>query len=89
MKHLLTTKQAIRIVKKAQRVKFLLNIRLNANTDKGTYFEDQCASYVEISKKDALRIVSNMLSEIIEERGGRITILETTSLGCIQYWIGQ
>lgn len=81
VQHLLTTKEAIEFVKRVDRTNsglFCVSIRLDARIvdSEASVFPDCLASYLEISRRQALRVVSNLLSPTIEARGGRITIDE-------------
>jgi hypothetical protein len=93
--HLLTREQAIAFVKKVDRENsghFCLRVRLDAriegNPDR--IFPDALFSYLNISRKEALRLVSDMLSPTMEARGARITIDETKFVDAERptYWIG-
>jgi hypothetical protein len=96
--HLLTTEEAIKLVKRAERLraKFCLHVRVDAPVvDKENHvFPDGCHHALDLSRKDALDLVSNMLGKTLEDRGGRIRIRETewTLIGektpRITYWIG-
>ena len=92
--HLFTTEQAIAFVKKVDRTnsgKFCLAVRLDAQIEgeSDRHFPDGLSSYVEISRKEALRLVSQMLSATLEARGGRIRIDEViyNSEERPTYWI--
>ena len=93
--HLLTTEQAVALVKKADRTnsgRFCLRVRLDAQIEgkPDSIFHDGLCTYLNISRKDALHLVSGMLSAPLEARGARITI-EELRYGEDQkptYWIG-
>ena len=93
--HLLTTEQAVAFVKKVDRTnsgKFCLRVRLDAQIEgkPGSIFQDGLCTYLDISRKDALHLVSGMLSATLEARGARIKIDEV-QYGADQkptYWIG-
>jgi len=93
--HLLTTAEAIALVKKVDRTnngKFCVHIRVDAplvdNPER--IFSGGCFTYLNISRKDALHMVTNMLTPALEARGGRIKIDEFSySTGDKPtYWIG-
>jgi hypothetical protein len=96
---LLTTEEARTLVKQSERIKgsrFAVYVPLDAYVvDKpGFVFSGGCSSYVDLSKAEALRLVSGMLSPGMEDRGGRIRIKkretppEGSLPGAISYWIG-
>lgn len=97
---LLTTEEAIELVKRSERVKgsrFAVYVRLDAHIENAPdhVFPDGCSSYVSLSKSEALRLVSNTLSPVLEKRGGRIRITEHRSdntalkmADTVTYWIG-
>ena len=93
--HLLTTEQAVALVKKVDRTnsgRFCLRVRLDAQIEgkPDSVFKDGLCSYLNISRKDALHLVSGMLSASLEARGARIAIDELR-YGAEQkatYWIG-
>lgn len=81
VQHLLTTKQAIDFVKRVDRTNsglFCVSIRLDARivNEPDKVFADGLCNYLNISRKQALHVVTNMLSPTLEERGARITIEE-------------
>lgn len=93
--HLLTTEQAVALVKKVDRTnsgRFCLRVRLDASIEgkPDSIFKDGLCTYLNISRKDALHLVSGMLSATLEACGARITIDEV-QYGADQkptYWIG-
>ena len=93
--HLLTREQAIAFVKKVDRENsghFCLRVRLDARIEgkPDRIFPDALCSYLNISRKEALRLVSDMLLPTLQERGARITIDETKFADDKRptYWIG-
>lgn len=96
--HLLTTEQAVALVKKVDREnlgKFALSIRQDAQIvgEDGKYFQGALATYLPVSRKQALGIVKSLLSATLEARGARITIREVSFPGAVgdcrpTYWIG-
>ena len=93
--HLLTTEQAVAFVKKVDRTnsgKFYLRVRLDAQIEgkPDSIFQDGLCTYLDISRKDALQLVSGMLSAALEARGARITIDEVQYDADQKrtYWIG-
>jgi len=95
IEHLFTKEEAIAFVKKADRTnsgKFCLRVRLDAPIEgkPDRIFPDALCSYLNISRKEALRLVSDMLSPTLQERGGRIRIEETSFADSKRptYWIG-
>lgn len=79
--HLLTTEQAKAFVKKVDRTNsgsFAIVVKLDAaiEGDEGHVFVNSLSGYINLSRKEALRLVSTMLSPTIEGKGGRIRLEE-------------
>jgi hypothetical protein len=97
---LCTREEAAKLVRlsERQRARWYLSVRLDTpllekdGTPTEHVFRDCLATYLEVSRKEALRIVGE-LSAIAEEKGARIRVTETLSgfPGDLrtQYWIGQ
>jgi predicted aspartyl protease len=97
-----TRAEAEKIIKRAKPGSlFYVAIRtdLRFNGDEEKYFRDAGASYVSISKSEALRLAADLLSEVMEERGARLPIRSyvrdgykrgSTTEKCWRtiYWIG-
>lgn len=96
IKHMLTTKEAIAFVKKVDRTNsglFAIHLRMDAHPVDGgkvgdTYWPQGLSTYLNISRKDALGIVTRCLSEPLEAKGARICITEVIRFGRTTYWIG-
>lgn len=95
-RHKLTTAEAVKMVKSAPAgSKFAAIISADAaiEGDDDHVFRGACSSYVNLSRKDAVRLAGNMLSETMEARGGRLVIRVAVSEyrsdeGKATYWIG-
>ena len=99
---LLTTAEAVEEVKKAirrkARTKFLVRVRVDLPLkDKENHaFRDGGSSFVRIDSKQAVNLVSNLMSETLEERGARIPVSITEEswelVGKVEkrinFWIG-
>jgi hypothetical protein len=90
---LLTTEEAVALIKRAERVKgtrFYAHMRFDAPiVDKpDRIFPYGCHAALELSKRDALKAASTMLSKTLEERGARICMTKRTSAydGAVSYW---
>lgn len=71
------------------RIKFALHVRVDAATDdKDFIFPDGCSTYLSLSRPQALGLVSRMLSETLENKGGRIKITQIVLGSSTTYWIG-
>lgn len=100
-RRLLTTQEAIALVKRAERAKgtrFFVYVRADAPlADKpGRVFPEGCFASLELSKAEALDLLSRFLTSELEVRGGRIPITtydypgEDALMAGIPsiYWIG-
>jgi hypothetical protein len=94
--HALKTVEACAMIRKAKSgVKFHLHLRfdLKIEGDPGNVYSGAGGGYVTISRKEALRIVKEMISERLEEKGARVSLTVRSStceiLGTrTRYWIG-
>ena len=94
--HLCTTAEAVRLVKRSERVgaRWCLSVRLDAAiVGKPEHvFQDALSSYLNLSRSEALRLVRSLLHEAVEGKGGRIKVREclTGFAGQLRttYWIG-
>lgn len=94
----LTTAEAVALVKRAERerARICLHVRFDALVvDKPEHvYPDACAHFVELSRKDALELVSNALSATMEAKGARIPMSRSVRPGhegdrpSVIYWIG-
>jgi hypothetical protein len=97
---LLTTAQAVRLVKQAERTRgtrLMLRVRIDTPIDgePDKVFRDGAFGSVELSKAQALKLVSTMLSPGLEKRGARIRVssYDRTEGDILRneapiYWIG-
>lgn len=94
---LLTTAEAVALVKRSERTRarFNLHVRLDAAVEgkPDHVFESGLHSYLRLSRADALHLVKGLLSEALEAKGGRIRIVEHRYENGINgpetvYWIG-
>ena len=92
--HLLTTEQAKAFVKKVDRTNsgsFAIVVKLDAAIagDETHVFPNALSGYISLSRKEALRLVSTMLSPTIEGKGGRIRLEEVRFNECDKpcYWL--
>lgn len=92
---LLTRDEAVKLVKKVTQHScgtFCLHVRLDAPVigETGVYFPDGCATYLRLSRAQALSVVKDMLSPTLEGRGARIKVTKSTYPGSDKptYWIG-
>lgn len=80
-----TTAEAVEFIKSAHRhTAFAIHIRLDAPVADGSHidnnheYQDGCCGYTNLTRKEALRIVGDMLTKSMELRGGRIPMHEDT-----------
>jgi hypothetical protein len=92
---LLTSADAVNYVKRAPTgTRFCLHVRNNAPvvdaegnaTDR--QFTGVCATYVKLSRADAVRILGDYLSEALQARGARISLTDRTYDTRRTIWIG-
>lgn len=95
IKHKLTTKEAVAFVKKAPAgVRFALHAGVSLPVVSNDTHIFYGSTYVNISRKDALRIVEDLVSEVWEACGARVPITVRTYTGQFSgtttttYWIG-
>lgn len=93
--HKLTTAEAVKMVKTAPAgTTFAIHVRADAAIEgSDQVYPGCCSSYLNISRKEALRLAGDMLSGAMEARGGRLNIGAHTSdyhsdKGNVTYWIG-
>lgn len=89
----LTTAEAETLIKQASRrpgVRFALHVSIDAPiaNDPDHVFHGGLRHYLNLTKRQALDMVRNLLREGLEERGARIPISRYTSYGSTTYWIG-
>ncbi len=75
--HLAKGEEAKKIIKAAKAGStFNVYIRIDLPIDGGTdhFFRDGGSSYISVSKKDALRLAGELVSETLEGRGARLPI---------------
>ena len=72
--------------------KFALHFRADAkiNGAPGMIFPEGLHSYINLSRRHAVELVSRLLSETLEAKGGRIRIVQRSAYGdnYSVYWIG-
>lgn len=92
--HLCTRAQGLALVRRSERerARWCLSVRLDAMIEGKTdsCFPDALAHYVELSRAQATTLISNLMGDTLEARGGRIRIYRTQGdhLPPV-YWIGQ
>lgn len=90
IKQLLTTEQAVKAANNCENgTRFLMYILQSApHTNSVQEFPFGLSGYVNITKKEAIRILLSILSKEVEDKGGRIPIgIETKNFGQ-SFWIG-
>lgn len=91
-----TTQAAIDLIKKAPKGSFFaLHVRVDApmvGDSEDRVFRDGCATYLTLTRRQAARMVSEMLTNTLENMGGRIPITSSQGIGSLAnqttYWIG-
>lgn len=93
---LLTTAEAVGLVKRAEREKgtrFLVMLRLDAGIagKPDLIYSDGCYSSLRLSRAEALGLVERMLNPVLEAKGGRIRMMKRTSRfpgreDLVSYW---
>jgi hypothetical protein len=98
---LLTSAEAVAYAKRARGAKFCVHIRSDAPvvdaaggaTD--SFFRNGCSGYMTLTKKQAVKLLGEFLSESFERRGGRIAMTDRTYVSAYQgakpartIWIG-
>ena len=55
---------------------FAVHLRFDApiETSPGKCFPDGCMGILQVSRQQALKMPSNLLNKVLEDRGGRITV---------------
>lgn len=91
-----TREQALALVRKSDReqARWCLSVRLDARIqDKpDRVYPDGLGTWVQVSRAEAKRLITDMLSETLEGRGGRIHIRKRTpqyEKSKATYWITQ
>lgn len=91
---LLTTAEAVTLVKRSERerARIYLHVWIDAAVEGGPdhIVQDGLCSHLELSRAGAKKLVSTLLSPILEAKGGRIRVLRLTWEGDPHptYWIG-
>lgn len=73
----LTTAEAVAFIRRQPaRTRFNLSVRIDAPLvdSEDEYFRDACASYMPLTRPDAIRLVGSILTDTLEGRGGRIPV---------------
>lgn len=90
-----TTQSAIDLIKKAPKGSFFaLHVRVDAPMEgkEDRVFRDGCATYLMLTRRQALKMVTDMLTNTLESMGGRIPITTSQGIGSMAnettYWIG-
>lgn len=85
----LTREEAVKVLKRAPKgTKFYLHYRGDAAAGEGKIYPGGLSGAISISKKQALKLVKELLSDSLEKRGGRIPINIQSGEGWAFYWIG-
>lgn len=89
----LTTAEAVAMIRKAAAgSRFSLHVRCNlpiADSD-DRIFEGVGGSYLNLTRKDALRLAGDLVSQTLEARGARVpmSVRFDTETGRRNYWLG-
>lgn len=73
----LTTAEAVAMIKKAPTgSRFAISFRRDAPVlgEPGTVYRDGCSSYLNVGRKEFLRIAKDCLSDVLEAKGARIEL---------------
>lgn len=88
-----TREQAFALVRKSDREKarWCLSVRLDAMVEgkPDSLFSDAICTYMNVSRKEATRIVSTAMTDTLEARGARIRVVKRTGTYGTTYWITQ
>ncbi len=93
--HIVTREEAHLLVAKSikERAKWCLSVRLDARVEgkPNREYRDGLSSYIGLSRQQASRLITNLISDSLEASGGRITIrkLQYAENSKITYWITQ
>lgn len=91
--HKFTTVEALQFLRRAPKgSKFALSVRLDAviEDNDNQVFPDGCATWLNLSRTEALAIAGRMLSSTLEAKGGRIPMRTTRSSFDLAttFWLG-
>jgi len=94
--YILTTVEACKLIRKAKTgIRFCVHLRfdLPVDGDPGKVYRGAGSGFVDVSRKDATRIVKQMIAPSLEVSGARIKMtIRTTVNGVLGartvYWIG-
>jgi hypothetical protein len=91
---LCTRAEALALVPRSarERAGWALSVRLDSQiADKpASHFQDGCASWLELSRKQATALLKDLLTDTMEARGARIKVRRTkTDDYPAKYWITQ
>lgn len=88
----LTTEEAVKMLRNAPvKSRFALHVRVDAPIigSDNHVFPAGCHSYLNLSRKESVRLAGAMLSDTLEARGGRLPVtLREDAFGRRTYWIG-